>query len=427
MEKEYDYIIVGAGLCGMVLAKELVKRNKKVLILERHTFLNKLGSIRHALFFYDKASFARSRQGILIYRAFGVGGTSIVSCGNAVEFPEFVCNKIGIDLQQELSEAKKDSYVKDQGLKNIGKASSRIKEEADKLGYQMRPMPKFNFADQCISCGECYVGCRRGLKWTSAAYTKELQSDRAEIVTHCKVKRVIESGGKAVGVETECRGAKSNKFFAQKVILAAGGLGTPVILQNSGLEAGDNLFVDLFNVTYGVSNNGDFNQSKELTMAVVSDKFYKDEGFVLSPFIDNLVSFPTSVALRHFRKTFRLGGLMGIMAKINDDNVGKVSKNGRIDKEPTERDLIKLKKGSDIAKEILINCGINPKSIFIAKPRGAHPGGTAALGKVVNSNLETRIKNLYVCDCSVLPFAPGLPPILYLIAMTKWFAKRLLN
>jgi len=425
MRQDYEYIIVGAGLCGLVLAKELLKKNKKVLILEKHTFLNKLGRIRHALFFYDKGGFARSRQGVLIYRAFGVGGTSIVGCGNAVEFPEFVCNKIGIDIKGELAEAKKESYVREDGLRNIGKASFRIMEEANKLGYQMRPMPKFNLSAQCISCGECFVGCRHGLKWSADMHAKEIKGS-ADLVTHCSVRRVLQSNSKAVGVEARLNGFRIKKFFAEKIILSAGGLGTPVILQNSGIEAGDNLFVDLFNITYGISPHREFNQSKELTMSVVSDKFY-NEGFVFAPFIDNLISFSTSVAFRHFPKAFVLNRLMGIMGKINDDNAGRVYKDGTVDKAPTENDLKKLKKAEDVSREILIKCGVDAKSIFVAHPRGAHPGGTAAIGKVVDRDLQTQLKGLYVCDCSVLPFAPGLPPMLYLIAMTKWFGKKVLN
>ena len=37
----------------------------------------------------------------------------------------------------------------------------------------------------------------------------------------------------------------------------------------------------------------------------------------------------------------------------------------------------------------------------------------------------TRVKNLYVCDASVLPKAPGLPPILTIVALGKHLAKHL--
>jgi len=63
--KRFDCIIIGAGLCGLSLAKELSLKNKKVLLLEKGRRLDsrKLGTIRYAATFYDKASFRRSIQG----------------------------------------------------------------------------------------------------------------------------------------------------------------------------------------------------------------------------------------------------------------------------------------------------------------------------------------------------------------------------
>jgi choline dehydrogenase-like flavoprotein len=425
MQQEFDYIIVGAGLCGLVLARELSKKNKKVLILEKGPFLNKLGTVMRAFFFYDKHALAKSNQGVYIYRVFGVGGTSIVSCGNAVEFSDEEYNKIGINFRNEVAEAKRECFVKDNGSE-IGKVSAKIMQAANKLDYDMHPMPKFNRGNKCVPyCGNCVVGCNYKLKWTSRDCLEGIDTNNVHLVTNFSVKKVINSNGNAVGIEGSRSGLIKQRFFAEKIILSAGGVGTPVILQNSGIEAGDNLFVDLFNLTYGKFKN--CNQVNELPMSAVCVKFHKSDGFVISPFVDNIVSFSSNVIPRYLPYTFRLNNLMGIMTKIADDSSGKVYKNGRIDKAPTKNDIKKLKKGNDISKEILINCGVNPKSLFVTKARGAHPGGTAGIGRVVDKNLETKMKNLYVCDCSVLPFAPGLPPILVLITLAKWFSKNVLG
>jgi len=424
MSKNYDYIIVGAGPCGLTIAKELSKKNKNVLVLERGSSLDqkKLGTIFYPLFRYDKRALLKSKQGINIYRFFAVGGTSIVSCGNAVEFTKAEYKKIGIDFTKELAEARQESCVREKNLP-IGRASARIMKEANKLGYDMKPMPKFRLTDKCISCSRCILGCTNGAKWTSKECLKEVNKEKVYLITRFCVTKVIQSDGKAIGVEGKSRGFRKDRFFADKIILSAGGIGTPIILQNSDIEAGDNLFVDLFNVTYGVSK--EFNQRKEAVMSVVCEKFHEDEGFVISPFVDCCAGFIPSVELRHVLNTFKLNRIMGIMTKISDDSVGKIHADGRIDKEATKNDLKKLKRGSRIAREILVKCGVDPKKIFISKIRGAHPGGTAGIGRVVNNNLETNIKNLYACDASVLPFAPGLPPILSLITLAKWFGKKI--
>ena len=56
-----------------------------------------------------------------------------------------------------------------------------------------------------------------------------------------------------------------------------------------------------------------------------------------------------------------------------------------------------------------------------------HPGGSCPVGVVVDSNLETEIKNCFVCDISALPGAPSRPPMLTLVTLTKWFVPRLLK
>ena len=74
-----------------------------------------------------------------------------------------------------------------------------------------------------------------------------------------------------------------------------------------------------------------------------------------------------------------------------------------------------------------MNAGVNPMTLVSTSPRGAHPGGTAALGEIVDDNLETIISGLFVADASVFPEAPGGPPLLTIIALAKRLAKYLLN
>ena len=116
---------------------------------------------------------------------------------------------------------------------------------------------------------------------------------------------------------------------------------------------------------------------------------------------------------------------MGLMVKIRDERSGIVHADGTISKPVTQKDQARLERGVNIAKEILVQAGAKENSFMISKPQGAHPGGTAAIGEIVNHRLETEVENLFVCDASVLPVAPGLPPILTIVALGKWLAKSL--
>ena len=125
--------------------------------------------------------------------------------------------------------------------------------------------------------------------------------------------------------------------------------------------------------------------------------------------------------------TLPIDRMIGILVKTADDPAGRINPDGSFLKPITEADQKRLDEGSALATEILIKAGADPNSIIISKPSGGHPGGTAAIGKVVDKGLQTEINNLYVCDASVLPRAPGLPPILTLVALAKWLAAHLVE
>jgi len=86
-------------------------------------------------------------------------------------------------------------------------------------------------------------------------------------------------------------------------------------------------------------------------------------------------------------------------------------------------DRAKLLHGYENAKRILREAGATDmyKTWYFA----AHPGGTVKIGQLVDANLETAYRNLYVCDCSVIPEAWGLPPVLTIIGLGKRLARHL--
>ena len=76
-------------------------------------------------------------------------------------------------------------------------------------------------------------------------------------------------------------------------------------------------------------------------------------------------------------------------------------------------------------EKVLIKAGCNPHEIYATTKIIGHPSGTAPVGKLVDSNLETEIKNLYCCDTSVMPEAPGRPPTWTVVSLAKRLAERL--
>lgn len=423
MRLESDIVIIGSGVGGATAAKELTAKGKKVLIVEKGYFYptDKIGSEPRALKFYDKFGiWSKSKEGVAYYRSIMAGGTAVISCGNGVRSLENEFKNLGMDLTEEFIETEKELAIKPVPDSHIGLGTKKILTAAKKTGFEMAPMPKYINFVRCVSCGNCVLGCCPNAKWTALEYLKAAQDKKASLLTGVNITRAMISNNRVIGVTGRKDTGEKIEIRGSVIILAAGGIGTPIILQNSGIKAGRKLFLDMFNVTSGVIK--DAGTARELTMAAV---WHGNEGFILSPFLDCALALASTIPLNKILKVRQRRRMLGIMVKINDDCIGGVSKNGVVRKAATSSDMAKLNKGTDISREILITAGADPKTLITTRIRGAHPGGTAAIGEVVNKNLETKIKGLFVCDASVLPQAPGLPPILTIIALAKRFAKRL--
>jgi choline dehydrogenase-like flavoprotein len=114
-----------------------------------------------------------------------------------------------------------------------------------------------------------------------------------------------------------------------------------------------------------------------------------------------------------------------IMVKAKDELGGRLTNSGGIRKVLDENEKRKLFRGYERAKKILRNAGA--KSIFKTGYLAAHPGGTVKVGELIDSNLKTEYDNLFVCDCSCIPEAWGLPPTATIIGLGKRLAKYLLG
>jgi choline dehydrogenase-like flavoprotein len=111
------------------------------------------------------------------------------------------------------------------------------------------------------------------------------------------------------------------------------------------------------------------------------------------------------------------------MVKIKDQLGGHLSAGGGVRKRLSRADRAAFRRGTTRAREVLANAGA--RHIFHSWYLATHPGGTAKIGDIVDCNLETEYRNLFVCDCSVIPEAWGLPPVLTLLGLGRRLARHL--
>ena len=428
----FDVIVIGTGAGGATVARELSKKGLKVLILEkgkRHktgTSVNYLKNISMDLK-ADLSDEDLNKYDFLNYPAElmyleDVGGTTPVSLANAC----YACStcysnsattqfKIhDLDLFKELIDASADLKVSPFPANLMESATRKIVDAGESLGYFMEPMPKFIDFSKCDSCGLCINGCKNGAKWDSTHFVNEAMDNGATLISDFTVTKINHENGEVTGIEG-LFGDKTKTFEAKKVIVAAGALNTPEILKNSGIKekVGEGLFCDLFITVGGFLKDAGLN--KEIPMGTKAEF----GPYFLSP------HFSTQVIPLLEDKGFNANpeDVMGIMVKIADEANGKINSDKSVEKPLSKKDLDLLKEGYEKSVEVLVKAGVDPSSIVSTPIRGAHPGGTAAVGKVVDNNFETQIKGLFIADASVIPQAPGRPPILTVAALAKRLAK----
>ncbi|ACL05526.1 glucose-methanol-choline oxidoreductase [Desulfatibacillum aliphaticivorans] len=432
MTQEYEYIIVGTGPGGAPAARDLARAGKKVLMVERGPRHEKaLGFPFGPRILEGHGLFCRSMEGVFIARGITLGGSSMVYNGNVFNPPQRVFEQMGLDFSQEVHEVREEIGVKTlpSHFYDHCIGGKRMLRAAEDMGIHFREQDKFIDPSKCkVGCDSCMLGCPRGAKWTTRTWVDQAVSSGAELKVSAPVEKILTESGKAKGVMI-----KGGEIFrGDKVIVAAGGVGTPRILLKSGLKnVGDSFYMDPMDIVVAQAKDPGQGAWKEMSFTHAIEEFKESDHFIIGN-ISALAAIMTGfMALNVMGKNvsrlpYAKRG-MGLFVKLGDEHQGRVYEDGRISKPLTDLDNKRMKRGVDLSKDILIKAGASPTSIAVGRGIGGHPGGTAAMGKVVDENFMTEIENLYVCDGSVLPQSPGVPPSLTIMSMGRLFAKMLLG
>jgi choline dehydrogenase-like flavoprotein len=278
------------------------------------------------------------------------------------------------------------------------------------MGLGPRPLPKMRRRETCSNCGRCVLGCPSGAKWDSREFLRDAVSRGARVVTGCRVQEVVLEDGRAAGVVARS-GVHQVRFDADVVVLAAGGFGTPVILQSSGLRCGPGLFVDPVLCVAAAWEGA--RQDLEIPMPFVADK----GRYILSPYFDHMSYF--------FNPGWPpgAGNIVSLMIKLADERSGTVGRRS-IDKELTAQDTEALGSAVDICVEALGRMGIRKEAMFFGTLNAGHPGGMLPLTSEDATSLRPgRLpENLFLADATLLPESLGKPPTLTIMALAKKIA-----
>jgi choline dehydrogenase-like flavoprotein len=399
------FIIVGTGAGGAILAKELAENNLPVTILEKGPYIKS----KDAFNYYDKYN-----DSVDLLTTTCIGGATIVSMSNMVRALDEELLDFDVDLSEAYEYVEKLVGVHQLDDSHIGKGTQAFLDAGRELGLETLKMPKAIREEDCIQCGKCAFGCPADAKWSGKDFVDDAVDAGATLITEADVTDLIVEDGKVKGVKY-LKDGKKEEIFADYVVLSAGAISSALILRTAGIDAGREIFFDPFVSVGGYIKDINFNTEVQMAGLIIG------KNFVLSPHFSSFIraNIPDDKVTDN--------DILSIMVKTPDECKGYIDDDGQVYKTNTIQDIRYLAEGVATAGFVLEKAGVDPTTIGSTVYRGAHPGGTAPIGKIVDSNLETEIENLFVCDASVLPISPGKPPILTILALSKRLADYLKN
>jgi choline dehydrogenase-like flavoprotein len=250
--EEADVAVVGSGPCGSVVTRELQRLGKRVVLLEEGP------PFTPADFRLDGATSMtrtmregglRTTRGYVMptMQAICLGGGSLVNSAICPRAPDFVLDDWCSEFELERTARKDldphyDAVAEFLGIAPTpddvqGRRNLLFRDACDALGYSSEPISRN--VRGCRGSGECFTGCRSRAKQSmDLSYIPDAIARGARVLTSVQVQGIVAEGHRASAVEGRVvapfTGRPGPRFRVKAIVLSAGCMATPVLLQKSG-------------------------------------------------------------------------------------------------------------------------------------------------------------------------------------------------
>jgi choline dehydrogenase-like flavoprotein len=471
--EECDVVIVGSGAGGAVAAASLAEAGLDVVVLEAGDHYNRdnypsdhLEAI--ATLYRDAGlTIAEGRPPIPVPVAKVLGGTTVINSGTCFRAPDPILEnwkqRYGVgwarELDADFAEAEEFLHVTQLDPETMGRNGQLAMEGAAAIGASAAPI--FRNAGSCVQCSSCPFGCaidaKRGMH---VSYLPRAVAAGARIRAGVEVTKVLMENGRAVGVEGLTAGGGYAVRARRTVILAGGALGTPELLQRSGLgggQVGRNLHI------HPACWVGARYEEEVRGWEGVMQSFYVDqwehERILLEATFTPLAfggAWLLGAGRSHQEAMLDFGHVGSIGVHLCDHSSGRVGLGSegslRASYKLTRDDARRLTFGIARAAEIHFAAGAtevypNIARVGVLKPgdlpgfeatsfkpaelrlEAFHPMGTARIaadpgeGVCDPTGAVNGTSDLYVADGSLFPTSVGVNPMMTIIAFAKQVAR----
>ena len=460
MAKYFDFIIIGSGASGSVLAHYLTQAGASCLMLEAGRRFAARSFPRNELFanshlFWGGGMDSTANANLLFLRGKVLGGGTVVNQALLDRLDDLALDdwrgKSGVtDYSSPGMERHYQAIESQLSLHEIGRDEWNRNAELyvegfEKLGYRWKPLRRGQSHCDVANndCMACLGGCRRDSKQSMLiTFLKQAERQGLIVKTETEVGEIVYGKHHVAVIATEK--GEPIKVYGRKCIVAAGTLGTNRLLLRCGFKKrlpalGENFFShpQWMNLALFKEN---IDAHKGALQAVKSDdQRFRQQGFKL----ENVFVGPIGVTMlipahgkKHQDYMQRYRQMASMEVCIRDVVPGsiKVNRKGRlvIHKPIKGEDLQRGRAGVKVVREIYQNLGaeefITSNFNFSLHQMGGCAIGQAAAHSVVNDAYQMHgFPNLIIADGSVFPSAPGINPSLTIMANSHRASEFALN